>query len=95
MCKMEELINSVKLNELLKRKDEEKKIPTAVVVLAVIGVIVLIAAIAYGVYRFLAPDYLEDFEDELEDEFDEDFFEEDDFFEEEAAEEAEDVFAEE
>ena len=31
----------------------------------------------YAVYRFFAPDYLEDFEDDFDDEMDEDFFDED------------------
>lgn len=35
-----------------------------------------VAAIAYGVYRFFTPDYLEDFEDDFEDDFDDDFFDE-------------------
>ena len=34
-----------------------------------------VAAIAYAVYRFFTPDYLDDFEDDFEDEFDDDFFE--------------------
>ena len=41
------------------------------------GAAAAIAAIAYGVYRYFAPDYLDDFEGEIEDEFDDDFFEDD------------------
>ena len=37
-----------------------------------------VAAIAYGVYRFFTPDYLEDFEDDFDDDFDDDFFEDED-----------------
>ena len=38
-----------------------------------------VAAIAYGVYRFFTPDYLEDFEDDFDDDdFDDDFFDDDD-----------------
>lgn len=97
MNKVEEIINSVKLAELLKKKEDEKKVPTAVIVLAVVGIIALIAAIAYGVYRFFAPEY---FEDDLEYEEDDDFFEDEDFFEddeddEEIDEVIEDVFDEE
>ncbi|MBO4697278.1 MAG: hypothetical protein J5643_08375 [Lachnospiraceae bacterium] len=33
-------------------------------ILAVIGIIAVIAGIAYAIYRFCAPDYLEDFDDE-------------------------------
>ena len=35
------------------------------------------AGIAYAVYRFFTPDYLEDFEDDFDDDFDDDFFEDD------------------
>ena len=31
-----------------------------------------------GVYRYLTPDYLEDFEDDFDDDFDDEFFEEED-----------------
>ena len=47
-------------------------------ILAIIGAVVVIAGIAYAVYRFCAPDYLDDFDDEVEEEddgFDDDFFE--------------------
>lgn len=71
---MKNFIDECKLNKLVKK---EKKKNVVVIVLAVLGGIVLIAAIAYALYRFFAPDYLEDFEDEFEDEFDEDFFEDD------------------
>ena len=37
-----------------------------------------IAAIAYAVYCFFTPDYLEDFEEDFEDDFDDDFFNDDD-----------------
>ena len=62
--RVEEIMNATKLNEFLHRKEEEEKKKTAV------------AAIAYGVYRFFTPDYLEDFEDDFEDDFDDDFFDE-------------------
>ena len=47
-------------------------------------VLAAIAGIAYAVYRYFTPDYLEDFEDEFEDEFDV-VEAEDDFFEDEGA----------
>ena len=73
---MKNFIEELKLKKLLK---EEKKMNPIVVVLIVIGVIVLVAAAAYAIYRFFAPDYLEDFEDDdFEDEFEDDFFEDDD-----------------
>ena len=55
-------------------------------ILAVIGTIAAIAAIAYGIHRFLTPDYFDDYDDDddFDDEdFDDDF--DDDFEEEEAA----------
>jgi len=80
MKKIDELIASnAKLAELLGRKEEEpeKKCCRAIVwVLAIIGAVAAIAAIAYGVYRYLNPDYLDDFDF---DDFDEDDFEDDDF----------------
>ena len=76
MNKFEELIAATKLGELMNKKDDDqcKKVLWA---LAIIGAVAAVAAIAYAVYRFFAPDYLEDFEDDFEDEFDDDFFNED------------------
>ena len=36
------------------------------------------AAIAYAVYCFFTPDYLEDFEEDFDDDFDNDFFSDED-----------------
>jgi len=81
MKKIDELIASnAKLAELLGKKEEpEKKCCRVIVwVLAIIGAVAAIAAIAYGVYRYLNPDYLNDFDfddfddDEFEDDFDDD-----------------------
>ena len=76
-----EMANEFKLNELLgKRKEEEKKqkrCNAILWVLAIIGAMAAAAAIGYAIYRYLNPDYLEDFDDDFEDDFedDEDFFE--------------------
>ena len=68
LSRVEEIMNSTKLNEFLHRKEEEAKKKTCILwILAIIGVVAAVAAIAYGVYRFFTPDYLEDFEDEDED----------------------------
>ena len=55
------LINSVKVNELFHKKEAEDKKKNCVMwVLAVVGVVTVIAAIAYAVYKFVTPDYYED-----------------------------------
>ena len=51
------------------KKDNEKKCNTLLWVLAIIGAVAAIAAIAYAVYRYMIPDYLDDFDfDDFEDE---------------------------
>ncbi len=78
MNKVEELLSAAKLDGILKKKEKEEKSKKVLIVLAIIGGIVVIAGIAYAVYRYLAPRYLDDFEDEFEDDFDDDFFDDDD-----------------
>ena len=58
-----------KLNELLHKEEPKKKNNGFVIALAVIGAVAAVAGIAYCVYRFMFPDYLEEFdeEDDLED----------------------------
>ena len=69
LSKVEDLMNAAKLNDLLtKKQDDEKKKNTILWVLAIVG------AIAYAVYKFFTPDYLEDFEDDFDDDFDDDYF---------------------
>ena len=68
----------IKANDLLKRQEkieEEKKCNKVLWVFAVVGVIAAVVAIAYALYVYFTPDYLEDFEDEFDDDFDDDFFE--------------------
>lgn len=101
MNKIEELLEQVKgkdlkdLKELLNKKqvvvEKEKKCSPLLWILAIVGFVAAVAGIAYAVYRYFTPDYLEDFEDEDYDDedYDDDDFEdededfEDDFFEEE------------
>ena len=72
--RMEELVNASRLNSLLtKREEDEKKKNTIIWVLAIIGAIAAVAGIAFAVYKFFTPDYLEDFEDDFDDDFDYDF----------------------
>ena len=71
MNRVEELLAA------LNKKEEEKRQNTLLWGLAIIGAVAAIAGIAYAVYRFLAPNYLEDFEDDFDDDFD-DYFEDED-----------------
>ena len=77
MSKVEEIIAESKLSDLLKRNEDEKQKNTVIWVLAIIGAVAAVAGIAYAVYRFFTPDYLEDFEDDFDDDFDDYFSEED------------------
>lgn len=56
---------------VLKKKEDEKDKNTVLWVLAIIGAVAAAAGIAYAVYRFLTPDYLEDFEEDFDDYFEE------------------------
>lgn len=56
------------------KAENEKKGNTVLWVLAVIGAIAAVAAIAYAVYRYLMPDYLDDFDDDFSDDLEDDFF---------------------
>ena len=53
--------------ELLKQRERESEKPKNVIlwVLAIVGAVAAVAGIAYAVYRFVTPDYLEDFEDDF------------------------------
>ena len=75
--KVEELLYAAKVNELLHKKElEEKNKNTIVIVLAILGAVAAVAAIAFAVYKYLTPDYLDDFDsDDMYDNFDDDFIE--------------------
>ena len=63
---------NIKIEELLSalnRKEEEKEKNTVLWVLAIIGAVAAVAGIAFAVYHFFAPDYLEDFEEDFDDDF--------------------------
>ena len=74
--KLEELLNTARINELLHKKELEEKNKNGILVaLAIVGAIATVAAIAYAVYRYFTPDYLDDFDDDYEDDFDDDYIE--------------------
>ena len=75
MKNLDELISAVKVGELIGRKkepEENKVVKKVVIVLAIIGAVAAVAGIAYAVYKYLTPSFLDDFDDD----FDDDFFEE-------------------
>ena len=76
--KIEELLNTVKINALLHpaKSEETKKDNPYVVALVIVGAIALIAAIAYAVYYFFVPDKLVDFEDDFDDVYGDEIFDE-------------------
>ena len=75
MNRLEDVINMKKLQELMGKKEEKKEISPVCWIMAGILVVAAVAAIAYALYRYFKPDYLEDFEDDFEDDFDDEFFE--------------------
>ena len=80
VAKASDIISAVKAHEFMKKKEEEERRANAlIVVCTVILVLAAIIGIAYGLYCYFSPDYLDDFDDDFDDEFDDDF--DDDFFE--------------
>ena len=75
--KLEELMNTAKINELLHKKELEEKNKNGIIIaLAIIGAVAAVAAFAYAVFRHLERDYLDDFDaDDFGDNFDDDFIE--------------------
>lgn len=75
--KLEELMNTAKINELLHKKELEEKNKNGIIIaLAIIGAVAVVATIAYAVFRHLERDYLDDFDaDDFGDNFDDDFIE--------------------
>ena len=78
LVRLEELANSVngqitasRISELIRKKDqEEDRKKLIIMILAVVGAIAAAAAIGYAVYRFLTPEYLDDFDDDFDEDFD-------------------------
>lgn len=66
--RIDEMLNAIRLGEMMHRKDPmERKRHMIMCVLAIIGAVAAVAAIAYAVYRYMNPDYLEDFDDDFDD----------------------------
>jgi len=71
--KLDDLLNAMKLGELVHKKEPMmKKKNTLVMILAIIGAVATVAGIAYAVYRYMNPDYLDDFDDDFDD-YEDDF----------------------
>ena len=83
VAKANDVLNTIKAADFLKKMEqEEKKCNTIAIVSGNVLGVAAIAAIAYALYIYFAPDYLDDFEDEWEDDdYEPDF--EDEFFEDE------------
>lgn len=84
MNKVEEIMELVKAHDIKELKDyfnkkeeAEKRNNTIIWIFAIIGVIAAVAGVAYLLYRYFTPDYLEDFDDDFDDDFEDDFFEDD------------------
>ena len=91
MEKLSDLLEMAKVSDIIatKKEKEDNKIVWA---LAIIGAIAAVAGIAFAVYKYLTPDYMDDFDEDFDDDFDDDFFdEEEDEPEQEETEEAEKV----
>ena len=66
MNKLEEMLAASKLNNLLRKQDEDEKTKNCIrTILLIAGAVAIIATIAYGVYRFFIKDDFEDFDDDL------------------------------
>lgn len=78
MTKIEEILAATKLNDLIHKRDDDKMKNTVLWGLAIVGAVAAVAAIAYAVYRFFTPDYLEDFDEDFDSDLDDDIFQKED-----------------
>ena len=59
--KINDIVNTLKVNELFQKKEVEDKNRKRVIwALAAVGIVAVVAGIAFAVYRFVTPDYYED-----------------------------------
>lgn len=76
MKNFDDFLKVAKVSDIMNKKEkEDNKIVWA---LAIIGAIAAVAGIAFAVYKYLTPDYMDDFDEDFDDDFDEDFFEDED-----------------
>lgn len=76
MEKLSDLLEMAKVSDIIatKKEKEDNKIVWA---LAIIGAIAAVAGIAFAVYKYLTPDYMDDFDEDFDEEDDTDVKEED------------------
>lgn len=72
--KFEDFLNATKLNDLIHGRSVEKKENPYTVILVILGAVALIAAIAYAVYYFFAPNRISELDDLFEEEYDDGLF---------------------
>ena len=75
--KFDNFLDMTKINELLKRKKEEpvveeKKCHKLRCVLIIVGIVLVVAGIAFALYKYFTPDYVDDLDDDFDDDFDDD-----------------------
>ena len=76
MKKMDGFVDCIKNCDFVKDcKKKEEKSNIVLIVLAIIGAVAAVAGIAFAVYKYMTPDYLDDFDDDFDDDFEDDFFE--------------------
>ena len=68
MEKLSDLLEMAKVSDIITKKEKEDN--KIVWVLAIIGAIAAVAGIAFAVYKYLAPDYMDDFDEDFDDDFD-------------------------
>ena len=68
--KLEEILANASISELLNKKEEEKKKKKYLWIFAIVGVVAIISCAAIAVYKYLTPDYFDDFDDDFEDDLD-------------------------
>ncbi|MFP4698200.1 MAG: DUF4366 domain-containing protein [Eubacteriales bacterium] len=79
----ENFLNMSQFNEFLskfnKNHEEEKKRNTWMWVGIIIGAVALIAGVSYAIYRYLTPNYLEDFDEDFDLDFEDDDYDDIDY----------------